>query len=205
MPQQVVVIHGGDSFVTYEKYLKDLRDKEITLEKLQQRDWKSTLGEKLGADFAVYSPRMPNAQNAKYSEWRLWFDKIVPLLSDDVILIGHSLGGLFLAKYLSEETFPQKIRATFLIAAPYSTPTHEPIGDFLLPDTLRKLEQQGGKIFLYHSQDDPVVPFTHIKKYQQFLSSAQLRTFTDRQHFNQAELAEIMLDFQVLRKRSKTN
>ena len=61
---------------------------------------------------------MPNLINAKYNEWEIIFNKLVPFLNDTIIFIGHSLGGV-LAKYLSENKFPKKILATFLICAPY--------------------------------------------------------------------------------------
>ena len=62
-------------------------------------------------------PSMPNKQNAAYDEWSIWFEKYFAYLKDDVILIGWSLGGMFLAKYLSDKPFPVKIKSLFLLAA----------------------------------------------------------------------------------------
>lgn len=62
---------------------------------------------------------MPNGNNAQYIEWKIWFERLLPFLNDGVILIGHSLGGIFLAKYLSENNFSIKVRAAILIAAPF--------------------------------------------------------------------------------------
>lgn len=201
MSQQVVVIHGGDSFQTYEEYLADLRSKEIdnpnfTYEvELGLQDWKSNLAKALGPDFKVIAPRMPNAQNAKYLEWKIWFEKFIPFLHDGAIFVGHSLGGIFLAKYLAEEIFPLKMRATFLIAAPYNTAKENSLGDFVLPTgLLDQLTQQGGEIFLYHSKDDQVVPFADVEKYKTVLPDAAVRVFADRQHFNQATLPRLVED-----------
>ena len=103
MKKQVVVIHGADTFDTYEDSLKFLRNFEIdSLEYFKGKNWKTSLQERLGDEFEVISPRMPNTLNAKYLEWKIWFEKLVPLLNEEVILIGHSLGGTFLAKYLAE-------------------------------------------------------------------------------------------------------
>src|SRR3990167_84565 len=154
MKKQVVVIHGGDTFETYEKYLDFLCNYEIdSLDYFKHKGWKSILQEKLGDDFEVIRPQMPNKINAKYLEWRIWFEKLVPLLNPEVILIGHSLGGIFLAKYLSENNFPKKIRGVFLVGAGSE-------GDFVAPKSFKQLEKQGGKIFLYHSKDDRIVPFS---------------------------------------------
>ncbi len=43
MKQQVFVIHGGTAFDTYEEYFEYLKNKEVSLEKLQGRDWKMNL------------------------------------------------------------------------------------------------------------------------------------------------------------------
>src|SRR4030043_1684983 len=103
MKQQVVIIHGGTSFDTYEDYLSFLKNQEISLEKLKVRnDWKYNLQEKLGENFEILMPQMPNKTNAHYKEWKIWLERIIPLFNENIILIGQSLGGIFLAKYLSE-------------------------------------------------------------------------------------------------------
>lgn len=198
MKQQVFVIHGGDAFDTYEEYLASLREKEVSIERTHFVDWKRNLEERLGDAYEVILPRMPNAQNARYAEWKIIFEKYVALLGEQVILIGHSLGGIFLAKYLSEETYPKTIKAVFLVAAPYNTADHNPYADFNLPQDLSGLQEQGGKVFLYHSKDDFVVPFEDLAQYEMRLPHATARIFSDRQHFNQEDLPEIVTDIQGL-------
>ena len=198
MKKQVLVIHGGNAFEKYEEYLSYLKNKEVTIEKITRNDWKDSLGKALGDEYQVLAPRMPNGQNARYSEWKIWFEKIVPLLDEPVILIGHSMGGIFLAKYLSENVLPKKITATFLVAAPYNAEMGESLVDFALTRDLTKLNEQVGKIFLYQSKDDPVVPFSHVEKYHKELPNATLRIFEDKQHFNQPELPELVEDIKSL-------
>ncbi|MEK7607523.1 MAG: alpha/beta hydrolase, partial [Patescibacteria group bacterium] len=130
--------------------------------------------------------------NAKYIEWKIWFDKIVPFIENGVIFIGHSLGGIFLAKYLSENKFPKKIRATMLVTAPHSEKFEHSVADFVLPKKLKQFEKQGGEIFLYYSQDDQVVPFSNMKSYQKDLPKAHTQIFKDRGHFRQEEFPEII-------------
>ncbi len=155
--------------------------------------------QQLGEQYEVFSPRMPCQDNARYADWKLWFAKILPLLEKNAILMGPSLGGIFLAKYLSEETIPKKILATFLIAAPYDKKDiKEALGDFVLPEALEKLEAQAGKVFLYHSKDDPIVPFVNLQKYQKTLPEAHVRIFEDRGHFNVEEFPEIVEDIKTV-------
>ena len=198
--KQVVVIHGGGTYSTYEEYLNDLRNEKIDdIAAFKPRiDWKATLQDELGAEYEVLQPRMPNKQNAKYIEWKIWFEKIFPFLDDQVILVGHSLGGVFLAKYLAEETFPKKIVSTMLVAAPYDSGDGKKVVEFVLPGSLASMTKRSGKIFLYQSKDDHVVPFAEVAKYQKALPGATARIFDDRGHFNQESFPELVADIKSL-------
>jgi predicted alpha/beta hydrolase family esterase len=196
--RQVVVIHGGNSYESYEEFLADLLKQVVSLDWLHQGSWKRDLQDVLGDTYEVIQPRMPNAQNAKYFEWKIWFEKYIPHLQDGVILLGHSLGGVFLAKYLAENHFPVKVRATFLVAAPYDEDGGRKLSEFILPESLQKFAEQGGDIHLYHSKDDPVVSFEELSKYAERLPSAQVHSFEDRQHFNQETFPEIVEHIKAL-------
>jgi len=191
MKKQIIIIHGGDAFDAYENYLDYLKNRQIDFEKYRNhtRDWKATLNDELGRDFEVILPAMPNKQNAKYLEWKIWFEKFISYFEAEVVLIGHSLGGMFLAKYLSENKFSKKIRALFLVAAPYVYGA-----DFILPKDLSKISGQSQKIFIYHSKDDSIVPFDDFTKYQDNLKNAAARVFEDKGHFNQEKFPELVED-----------
>ncbi|MBU2579982.1 alpha/beta fold hydrolase [Patescibacteria group bacterium] len=192
MTKQIVVIHGGSAFETDKDYLSFLKFLKVDLDRYRKIGWKDTLREELGNRFDVLLLKMPNPMNSKYAEWKMLFRKIARLLDDNVVLIGHSLGGVFLAKYLSENKFPKKIRASILIAPPYDEKDiEEPLGDFVILNNLKKFKGQGGKIFIYHSEDDPVVPYLDLGKYQKDLPDATVRIFKDRGHFNQPEFPEL--------------
>lgn len=192
--QQVVAIHGGTSFDTHEDYIAFIKTRELTLEKLKHRyDWRSTLGEDLGDEYEVLLPKMPNGTNVRYEEWCVWFERCIPFFQDNVILIGHSLGGIFLAKYLSEHDFPKTIRATILVAAPFdSVSTVESLNDFRLPSSLEKFAAQGGAVHVVHSKDDPIVPFGDTEKYLRALPKARVIAFEDKKHFNEEHFPELV-------------
>ncbi len=192
------MIHGGDAYDTYEEYIESLKQWEVSLDNSRTTSWKGGLATTLGDTYEVIAPRMPNPSNARYAEWKIIFDKYVPLLDEGVIFIGHSLGGIFLAKYLSEEVYPKSIKATLLVAAPYNAQDENPYVDFNILTNLSGLEKQGGKVFLYHSKDDEVVPFSSFERYQRELETATVRVFTGRQHFNQSEFPEIVEDIRSL-------
>ena len=202
---QILVIHGGTSaFLRYEDFLEQLRIRPLTLERYTKGglDWKSNLPRDLGEGYTVLNPNMPNKDNAHYTEWKIWFERSFSFLEEDVVLVGHSLGGLFLAKYLSEEKFPKKIKATFLVAAPFESGSlsrwEKKANEFALPNSLGLFESQGGSIFLYHSEDDAQVPFADLAKYTEALPRAHSTVFKNRNHQNQEEFPEIIRDIQNL-------
>src|SRR3989344_292293 len=194
MKKQVVVIHGGDTFETYEEYLGFLHGYEVDIEryKSDKSDWKPWLRQRLGGDYEVILPIMPNKTNAQFDEWEIWFEKLASFLHDGVILVGHSLGGTFLTKYLSENQFKKKIKAVFLVGAVYGRDSEGySLVSFTLPTNLNL---QTETIYLYHSKDDSVVPFSALEQYKKALPNAQIRIFEDRGHFNQEEFPELAQD-----------
>ena len=198
MKKQIVIIHGGDTFATQEVYLDFLRRHPIRWERYVTGtdDWKPWLRKQLVDKYEVVLPEMPNKWNCKFDEWKIWFEKLFPFFHNDIILIGHSQGGIFLAKYLSENKFPKSIKAVILVSAPYDRDSEGyPVLSFSLPETLNL---QTENIYLYHSKDDPVVPISALEQYQNFLPNAKVKIFENRQHINQPEFPELLEDIKSL-------
>lgn len=193
MKQQILVIHGGDSWKTQEEYLQFLRIISINLEKMAHFGWKENLRADLGDAFEVLLPSLPNKANAHYEEWKIVFEKILPLLCNEIILVGHSLGGTFIAKYLAENLFPIKIKATYLVAAPFSDnkPEYELLS-FSPPKDLGRLEEQAGDITIYHGEDDFLVPKSDAEHYKKALPQATLQFLANRGHFTQEHFPELV-------------
>lgn len=190
--KQVVFIHGGTTFYKHKDYLNYLRSKPINISRLTiQKFWPDRLQEDLGDDFQVLAPRMPNGTNANYDEWAIWFGRIAEVINDNVILVGHSLGGIFLAKYLSEHDFPKKIRATLLVAAPYEDETNEDLASFKITGGLEKFAEQGGNIIFYHGTDD-IVPLSELELYKKSIPKADTHVLSAQDHFVREAFPEII-------------
>jgi len=189
MKQQILIIHGGDTFHNYEDYIFYLKNKVIDLDKFRSKGWKDNLQNDLGSDYDVMLPRMPNSTSASYLEWKIWFERIVSLLNDNLIIIGHSLGGIFLAKYFSENNITKKVKAVILIAAPFD---NKEGSSFNLSTSLLNFSEQSKNIYLIQSKDDSTVPFEQVEKYVKALPNAKVITFEDRGHFNQETFPEIV-------------
>lgn len=194
MSRQIIVIGGGTSFKTYDDYLSYLKNKSVDLDKFRKpNDWKDNLKEDLEEKYDVLYLSMPNNRNAKYEEWKIWFEKTLKLLDKKIILMGHSLGGIFLARYLSEYKTNKEIVATILVAAPFKNEfENEDLRRFALPKSLGLFSKQSRVIFLLHSKDDPVVPFSHVEYYKKQLPKAKIRVFNKNGHFKQAHFPEIV-------------
>lgn len=198
MKKQVIYIHGGDSFSEREDFLKYLKTTPLRdpLGEGSKR-WPETLRPLLGEGYDVYMPTMPNKTNARYDEWSIWFERYLELTCDGVILIGWSLGGMFLAKYLSENKPKQKVAALFLLAAPSGRIRETVHGDdceSFRPEAgaVAKLGTFIPRIEIWHSTDDFVVPVSETEWYQAHIKEAEMNIFTDRNHFLTPELPELI-------------
>lgn len=139
----------------------------------------------------VLLPDFPNKHNAVYDEWKIYFEKLIPLLGSDVQLIGYSLGGMFLSKYLHETALESPVRRLILIAPCYNDNSIEDLGSFQV-ESARGLERSASEIHLLHSEDDPVSPYSELKKFQNDLPDAISHTFKDRNHFFQPTFPELL-------------
>ncbi len=197
--QQIILIHGGDSFSEHADFLQYL--KTVPLRDLPGSEaksfWKRTLAEDLGDEYEVFLPSMPNSQNARYEEWEIWLERHLELVSDGVILIGWSLGGMFLAKYLSENTPSVDIKALYLLAAPSGEFTSDPkdgdCQDFTFAlAAAATMAEKVPEIMIWHSEDDFVVPAAETNWDKNHLPTAKITIFKDKNHFLVPELPELI-------------
>ena len=138
---------------------------------------------------------MPLPENAKYSEWKIHFERYFPKLRNNIILIGNSLGGIFLAKYLSEHKFPKKVLSTYLICPPFddTLSKEDLVGGFKLKPNLSLLEKNSKNLYLMFSKDDVVVPVSHAKKYRKKIRNAKIIIYKSKNgHFKIPKFPEII-------------
>ena len=140
------------------------------------------LDEKLGKICKIIRPRMPLQDYAQYKEWSIHFKRYFPMLKNNLILVGQSLGGVFLAKYLSENKIPKKILSTYLVCPPFddTLPIEDLAGGFKLKSDLSLLEKNSKRLTLMFSKTDKVVPVSQAKKYAAKLDNAKIITYKDK-------------------------
>lgn len=202
MKQQVWYIGGGESFLNHADFLERL--KTVGLWHMDASEpgtsWTKTIEEKLGDNYEFIKIPMPNKQNAKYEEWKIWFERHISYMEKQPIIIGLSLGAMFLTKYLAENELPIVPKALFLLAGWYNLPgyDHTDAGDFLIPPAEATAVAAKYSTIIMHSKDDPVVPFAHGQALARALPKAEFVAFSDKNHFLIEEFPELINKIKAL-------
>jgi len=139
MRKRVLIIHGWGSSPKEHWFLKE----------------KERL-EKLGHEVVV--PDMPNTSHPKKERWVKIIYGFDP--DDRSVLVGHSLGGTAILRYL--EKIDEKISRCILIATPIRKLGFEEIDNFFEPEfNWQKIKQNCKEFFIFNQTKDSWVPFQH--------------------------------------------
>lgn len=192
--KQVVFVPGGEAFTSNEDFYEFLREQEYEPHPEPKKRWRDDIQEQLEAvGYEWFFAGMPNRLNADYTAWAIWFEKILPHLQDGVVFVGHSLGGGFLLRYLTENTLPVAPRQLHLVAAcidELDCPGAGPFGIDVA--NWPGFAVEVGELHLWHSADDTIVPIQHSERLATLLPAAHLHRFSDRFHFIGAEFPELL-------------
>lgn len=167
------------------------------LEKLEYNphtaDFKSynkTLGERLGEEYQYLRAPFHDREYADYPAWKIMFQKILPYLNSEIIIIATSLGGSFILKYLGENDgilHPLtgkkiRIKKLFLIAAALSDSPQEIMGSFAfdIEQVYTRVARWCEKIYIYHSTDDTIVMYEDALRIKNYFPEAIFRDFHDK-------------------------
>jgi predicted alpha/beta hydrolase family esterase len=144
---------------------------------------------------------MPRESDPDYQNWKPRIGKEVVRLKNGAILVGHSVGGSFLLKYVCEEKIENTVAGIFLIATPYwggDGWRYEGYEHVTVPNDFASKLPCRTPIFLYHSRDDDTVPFAHLTLYRRELPQATIRAFDRRGHQLHNDLSEVAADIKNL-------
>jgi len=172
MAKRVLIIHGWEASSKEHWFLEE----------------KERL-EKLGFEVAV--PDMPNTLHPGKEEWVKVIKDFTP--DGESILIGHSLGGTAILRYL--EKTQDKVGKCIFIATPIRKlgPGYEGIENFLETDfNWGKIEENANKLIVFNQTEDPAVPFQHGKDLADNIGG-ELVVVEDNDHFDK-------IDFELLEK-----
>lgn len=155
----------------------------------------ASLQNALGSAYELRYPEMVNEESPEYADWKVQIASELAALDGEVILVGHSVGGSVLLKFLAEERVEKPIAGLFLIAAPFwGADEFWSWDEVQLPENVAEKLASIPRIFLYHSRDDEIVPFAHLALYAAKLPQATIREVDGRGHQFGNDLADVAED-----------
>lgn len=136
------------------------------------------------------TPEMPRPYEPDYEAWKAEFERCQ--INEDTILIGHSCGGGFLVRWLSENKVPV---GKVVLVAPWIDPNHEfapkMFNDLVIdPDLLSRT--QG--VTLLISMDDEAEELQTLEMLKNEIKGLEVRTFTDKGHFLTPTIPEVLAE-----------
>ncbi len=188
----VILVHGGEVWDSRETYRSKIENGELNLywynsKKNPNKTFKSNL-ENFCIDnkISFIKPQLPNKTNADYTKWKWVFEQSLPFITSETILVGHSLGSMFLTKYLSENKL--EFKSAFLVSGGLWKATETNIPDFDcnwgISEDLELLQNYGNKINIVHSTDDEVVDYQRSLNLKEKLPNANYIELDGFGHFN---------------------
>ncbi len=158
----------------------------------------ASLQDILGIQYNVAYPRMPEEEDAGYEAWKTRLSKEFAAVNGRAILVGHSVGGSILLKYLSEERVDKPLAGVFLIATPYWGEGGWQMDEFTVDEDRASQVLRTSPVFFYHSRDDEVVPFAHLARHVEKFPQATVREFDGRGHQFNNDLSAVAADIKSL-------
>jgi uncharacterized protein len=154
--------------------------------------WKPWLRQELLArHVALAMPQMPEPATPKLFDWLKTIDTLVESAVEPIILVGHSLGGTAVLRYV-ESTPSKPILACISLAgvvdpAPYDQEAY-PFREsfFETPIDLARVRTNVGHLIGIYSRDDTDVAFDQAEKFQQE-GSAELLDVDGYGHFSEED------------------
>jgi predicted alpha/beta hydrolase family esterase len=152
----------------------------------------------LGPAYSVACPAMPAPTKPSYERWNLALERLLPSGKSPPILVGHSLGGSVLLKYISEHKPKVSAAGLFVVAAPYWGHGDGKVKEFALGERFARSLPNSLKIYLYQSRDDEELDMEHLSRYANAIPRATVRLVERGGHTFKDGLPELTEDIQAL-------
>lgn len=196
--KQMILIWGGEVFDTREEYLEFLTACDRDLQR-PPKTRKKRLCDSVSHQYESIVLHMPNGMNADYDSWKIWFEKYLPYLHWEwVVLVWWSLGAMFLMRYLAQNKFPSPIDQIHLVAWERQ---EQWLSWFSIDsDSLITISSISDHIYIYHSEDDALVDFDSWMRLSNALPDAIFEKFETRWHFIQPAFPELLANIWIYKR-----
>jgi len=141
----------------------------------------------ISRDIHAATPDVPNNWDPVLSTWRKEFERYD--VTDETILVGHSCGGGFLLRWLSEH--PEVKPAKVILVAPWLNPKSlEDTTDFFEFEIDKELPNRTNLTILYSDDDMPQIIDT-VEVIKQDLPTASYKELHGKRHFYDDDCMEL--------------
>lgn len=203
MKDQIIIIGGGRTYRDKEQMMQNFITFDVDME-YKTRSWKDWLSWSLEDKYEFITMKRPLVDNADYVVWKIMFEKyFVKLNSENLTIVSHSLGTIFILKYLVENGFKTNIKQLHLVS-PIVSNDFQPVDDVENTGTftfdiskISEVKKYVDDLHIWHSTDDTMCIYKNAEYIKQEIPESTLHTFSDRGHFLQSTFWEL---FDVLRK-----
>jgi predicted alpha/beta hydrolase family esterase len=111
-----------------------------------------------------------------------------------LVIVGHSLGGSVVLKYLAGHDMPPGLAGVVSIATPFWG-TQDWEQEWCLPEGFEARLSELPRLVLYHSRDDDEISVSHLDRYAAALPKASVHKVDGRGHlFADGNVADIIGD-----------
>ena len=135
----------------------------------------------------VHIPDLPSPNEPIMKEWLEMLNNLSP--DEETMLVGHSRGGVAIMRYLEKLPQDKRVKKVILVASNsgsakfMANPTESNHGFYTEGGfNFDEIKTHCNDFVVYHSKDDPWVPFEHGKENAEGLD-AKFLIFEDKKHF----------------------
>jgi len=174
-PYKIVLLHGWGG--SKEERFFIWLDKELT---------------KLGHQVIRFN--QPDTDNPNQAAWLKETGKQVGYVNAKTLLVGFSLGGATILRFLETLDEDARVGGVFLLGAPADPLGYVELADFFKTDfNWGQIKSVCPNFYIYSSDNDEVVPPAHGKILSEKLN-AKLKVVKGAWHFNVEELPDVLSD-----------
>ena len=180
--KNAIIIHGMPDKEEY------YSDKYPSASNFQWLPWLQK--QLLMRDIFAVTPEMPRPYEPEYKTWKREFERHE--VTSETVLVGHSCGGGFLVRWLSEH--PDVKTGKVFLVAPWINPDKNLKTGFFDFTIDPSLGSRTDGIVLYVSNDDDADIQESVKILEESISDISIRKFIDRGHFLTPTFTELRDD-----------
>lgn len=141
-------------------------------------------------DIYAETPTVPSSYNATYEDWKKAFER-VDHIDEHTVLVGHSCGGGFLIRWLSEN--PSAKVGKVVLVAPWLDPTNDPAydearGDFFKFTIDKNLVARTQGVTVFVSNDDFATILQTVEIIEAEIDNVKVVRFEGMGHFCEEDM-----------------